>query len=132
MADYKDLINGILGDVTDKLKDVTRGTEAEAIIDDGKEFVRDAGNYAKMKFNIASAQEELRRTYLEIGRLYYEENRDNPSDLFAPLFDRIELLTTDIESKKIVADDLRSNLKFKKTANFEEPLEVIETEKKDE
>ena len=132
MADYKDLINGILGDVTDKLKDVTRGTEAETIIDDGKEFVRGAGNYAKMKFNIASAQEELRRTYLEIGRLYYEENRDNPNDLFAPLFDRIELLTTDIESKKIVADDLRSNLKFKKTANFEEPLEVIEIEKKDE
>ena len=131
MADYKDILSDLFGAVADKVKEATKGTEVEALYEDGKEFARGAGNLAKTKLALSSDQDELRRTYLEIGKLYYEEARDNPDEYFAPLFNKIEELNKSIAEKQAAVAELKKSLVPPKIDEAVDPLEVSDVEDND-
>ena len=44
--------------------------------------------------------EEENKVFIEIGRLCYDENRDNPDGRYAPLFDELKAMDERIEKMR--------------------------------
>ncbi len=43
---------------------------------------------------------EQNKVFIEIGRLCYDENRDNPGESYAPLFDELKAMDDRIETMR--------------------------------
>lgn len=120
MADYKDIITGTLKTLAEKVKSAA-GTVAEndtvrGYYEKSSSYARSAGRLAKLSLELNGEAEEQRRVFAEIGKLLYEEQRENPQGFFAPLFARVEELEASIAAKREEIDGLK---------------EVFRTEKKD-
>lgn len=66
---------------------------------------------ARLRLDIASEKETIRRLYSEIGRLYYEAHRDDPEGFFVHLFQTIDASMDSIEEKKAEIAVLRAETK---------------------
>ncbi len=101
MADYKDIIAGTLSKVLSKTKEVadsvadtvSRNVDVKDVYEQGASRAKAYGRIAKLSLETSGDQEELKRIYAEIGRLCYEQNKGEPSDLFAPLFAQADVVT---------------------------------------
>ena len=82
MADYKELLGNLLG----RAKDVMDSTGVTQVYQKGAERTRIYGRMARLTRESNSQAEELRKVFLEIGKLYFEQERAEPKGVFAPLF----------------------------------------------
>ena len=55
------------------------------------------GSNARLAFEANGINDALKKAYMEIGKLYFEENADNPEGYFVPLFDRVKALNTELD-----------------------------------
>lgn len=108
MANYKDIITGTLNNLVSKAKEVADNGTVRNIYEQGSTRAKAYARIAKLGLEINGDTEELRRVYTEIGKLYYEENRDNPQGFFAPLFQQAEELTERIKAKSDEMDALKA------------------------
>ena len=133
MADYKDIINGTLNSIAEKVKKadipgkireadipgkVKSAVEKSAVYDvyeKGADRVKSYGHAVKLTMDMTGDSEELTRVYTEIGKLYFEEARNNPQGVFVPLFARAEELRQSILDK----DDEVKNMKAAFDAEYE-------------
>lgn len=117
MADLKDIIQGTLNTVADKLKEadipgklkeadivnkVKEGVKGSAVYDvyeKGAERAKDYGHALKLTLEMNGESEELKKVYAEIGKLYYQANNDNPHGVYAPLFAQADELIAGILDK---------------------------------
>ena len=125
MADYKDIITGTIGNIVGKVKDVANSDTVRNFYEQGATRAKSYGRIAKLTLEINGQNEELKRVYTEIGKLCYEQAKDAPEGLFAPLFAQVEELSADIAAKE-------EEIAALKPASEEEDLEVeIEVEVED-
>ena len=82
MADYKELF----GSLVNKAKDVMESTGVTEVYQKGASRTKAYSRIARLTLDTNSQAEELRKVYTEIGRLYFEQARENPEGVFAPLF----------------------------------------------
>lgn len=108
MANYKDIITGTLNNLVSKAKEVADNGTVRNIYEQGSTRAKAYARIAKLGLEVNGDTEELRRVYTEIGKLYYEENRDNPQGFFAPLFQQAEELTERIRAKSDEMDALKA------------------------
>lgn len=108
MANYKDIITGTLNNLVSKAKEVADNGTVRNIYEQGSTRAKAYARIAKLGLEINGDTEELRRVYTEIGKLYYEENRDNPQGFFAPLFQQAEELTERIKARSDEMDALKA------------------------
>ena len=78
MADYKSILKGTLNSVTKKAKDYVESGSLKEAYDKGSTTARCYANIAKLSLQINGELEEENKVFIEIGRLCYDENRDNP------------------------------------------------------
>lgn len=85
MADYNDLkqalkntFNGVSG--------LARGIAAEA-----GDKARALSRIAKLSLDLNAERDNAKAAYAEIGKLYYETNKDEPGEFFIQLFDEVKL-----------------------------------------
>lgn len=107
MANYKDIITGTLNNLVSKAKEAADNGTVRNIYEHGSARAKAYARIAKLGLEVNGDTEELRRVYTEIGKLYYEENRDNPQGFFAPLFQQAEELTERIKAKSDEMDALK-------------------------
>lgn len=100
MADYKDIIAGTLNNLVGKVKEVAENGTVRNICEQGANRARSYGRIAKLTLEMNGESEELRRVYTEIGKLYYEQARENPEGFFAPLFAQAEDISRSILAKE--------------------------------
>lgn len=101
MADYKDIIVGTLSNVFSKAKDVagsvadsvSKNVDVKDVYEQGAAKAKAYGRIAKLSLEMSGDQEELKRIFTEIGRLCYEQTRDNPGDVYSPLFSQAEVVS---------------------------------------
>ena len=96
--------------IKEKLKD-TYGVVAGATRDlAGKaaEKTKSTARIAKLKLEIGSEKDSIKKAYLEIGKLYYEMHRDDPDGFFAQLCDEITVANANIESKEQEIAELKN------------------------
>ena len=127
MADYKDIITGTLSnivgkvkevaenpnvkeavgkvkaaaeDTMDKVKEAAEGSGVKDACEQGASRVKSYGRIARLSLEMNGDYEELKRIYTEIGKLFYEQHREQPEGCFAPLFAQIETISARIERRE--------------------------------
>ena len=86
MADYKDIINGTIGNIVGKVKEVANSDKVRDIYEQGTARAKNYGRIAKLTLELNGDHEELKRVYTEIGKLYFDQSKYAPEGFFAPLF----------------------------------------------
>ena len=100
MADYKSILKGTLNSVTKKAKDYVESGSLKEAYDKGSTTARCYANIANLSLQINGELEEENKVFIEIGRLCYDENRDNPDGRYAPLFDELKAMDERIEKMR--------------------------------
>ena len=144
MADIKEILNGTLGTLADKAKDLAGSDSVKNAVGKIKETAENSGvagiyaqgaerakayaRIAKLTLELNGENTELGRVYAEIGRLYFEQNRLSPEGYFAPLFSQAELLTEAIHAKQ---DEIAALKNTVETARTEPDISVEITDFED-
>ena len=152
MADFKDIISGTIGSLTDKarelansegvkntvdkIKDTAGNSSVVNVYTQGTERAKAYGRIAKLTLELNGQNTELGRVYTEIGKLYFEQFRDKPEGYFAPLFSQADLLTEAIHAKEDEISALKAELEAAKAspdldvdiADFEQIVNATEAD----
>ena len=107
MADYKEL----LGALVNKARDVMDSSGVTEVYQKGASRTRAYSRIARLTLELNGQADELRKVYTEIGKLCFEQERENPSGLFVPLFSQAEKLLEDLKSKEAELASLKEGLK---------------------
>ncbi len=106
----KDTLLSILGQATDGAKDlagkaavVTRDVAGKAA-----DKAKAGGRIAKLSMDIAKEKEGMKKTYLEIGKLYYDTHKDDPEGFFIQLCEEIALAEKTVAEKEAELAELKS------------------------
>jgi len=122
MADYRSMITGALNSLTSKVKEVAENTNVRDIYDRGANRAKAYARIAKLSLELNGENEELKKVYAEIGKLYFEQAKDAPEGFFAPLFAQAEEIYSIISSKEDEINALRAEMAA------EESVEDIDVE----
>ena len=107
MADYKELF----GSLVNKAKDVMESTGVTEVYQKGASRTKAYSRIARLTLDTNSQADELRKVYTEIGRLYFEQARENPEGVFAPLFAQAGKLMEELKAKEAELEELKSSLR---------------------
>ena len=102
MADINEIkgkVMDTLGVVADKTKDI-----AEKAADKAKQAAR----IAKLSVEIGNEKENMKKAYIEIGKLYYETHKDDTEGFFVQLCDEITLSQNNIAAKEAEIAELKA------------------------
>lgn len=110
MADYKDIISGTINSIVGKVKEVAESGAVRDIYENGASRAKSYGRIAKLALELNGENEELKRVYTEIGRLYYEQAKDAPEGFFAPLFAQAEEICGRIAAKEDEINALKADI----------------------
>ncbi len=117
MADYKDIIHGTISNIVGKVKDVAESGTVRNIYDKGVDKAKSCGRIAKLTLEMNGEAEELKRVYTEIGRLYYEDHKDDaPEPYYASLFAQAD----EIKEKLRDMDDEIKSMKSEFQAEYDD------------
>lgn len=72
---------------------------------------RRTGRAAKLRIDIASEKDNIKRLYTEIGRLYYEAHRDDPEGFFVQPFQQLDASMEALEAMEAELASLKSERK---------------------
>ena len=82
-----------------KVSELTQSglAKGKELTDAGKAKAKELKEIGKLKMENAGEQEAIKKSYLEIGRLYYAEHGENPDEAYAGLCDKITAAKAKIE-----------------------------------
>ena len=111
MSDYKSVIKGTLSSITEKARDLAESGTVREVYDKGASRAKTLSRIAKLTLEYNGAGEDLKKAYMEIGKLYYEENCNAPQGFFTPLFEKVKEISgrMDVIDKELSA--LKEELK---------------------
>lgn len=107
----KDKLLSSLGQATEGAKDFA-GKAADVTKDlAGKaaDKARTGGRIAKLSMEVAQEKDNLKKTYLEIGKLYYDTHKDSPDGFFIQLCEEVAAAESVIAVKEAEIAQLKSS-----------------------
>ena len=107
MADYKELF----GSLVSKARDVMENSGVTEVYQKGASRTKAYGRIARLTLDTNSQADELRKVYTEIGRLYFEQERQNPEGVFAPPFAQAAKLMDELKAKEAELEELKNSLR---------------------
>ena len=118
----------------DNFKESLKSTFNE-VAGKAKIFVSGAGDkakalsrIAKLTLDINGEKESKKKVFTEIGKLYYETNRDDPGDFFVQLFDEISMADEHISAMETELAELKSSVGEPIADSSDSFEEVVEAE----
>lgn len=123
--ELREKILAVLNQATESAKDVAEqatGTMRD-FADKAMGSARAGGRIAKLAMEVASEKESLKKTYQEIGRLYYETAKDAPDGFFIQLFEEVRLGEQSIAEKETELNELKSS--FQKPFGVDVEFEFV-------
>ena len=113
MKDYRDMLSSLKDKVvdaagkavSDEMRDKVAGA-AQAV----GERAKYASRMTRLTVDCNAELERVKRTYTEIGRLYYEQAKDAPEGFFAPLFAQAEEICGRIAAKEDEINALKADI----------------------
>ena len=109
MTNYKDILGGTLRSLSDKVKEVGEAGGVKEIYARGAERAKSYARAAKLSLEINGETEELRKIYTEIGKLYFDQNREAPGALFTGLFAQAEEIRGRLAEKEAEIRGMRES-----------------------
>lgn len=123
--ELREKILAVLNQATENAKDMAEqatGTMRD-FADKAMGGARAGGRIAKLAMEVASEKESLKKTYQEIGRLYYETAKDAPDGFFIQLFEEVRLGEQSIAEKEAELNELKSS--FQKPFGVDVEFEFV-------
>lgn len=123
--ELREKILAVLNQATENAKDMAEqatGTMRD-FADKAMGGARAGGRIAKLAMEVASQKESLKKTYQEIGRLYYETAKDAPDGFFIQLFEEVRLGEQSIAEKEAELNELKSS--FQKPFGVDVEFEFV-------
>ena len=114
MAEYKDMIDRILG----QAKDLAESAGVREVYEKGAKRAKSFGNATKLTLALNQDHKELERVFAEIGKLYYEQG--SPEGFFVPLFEQVSLLQSSIQAKEAEIEAYKASFEQKTETPVEE------------
>ena len=137
MADFnniKDKLMAKLGQAAEATKDIANKVAdgAKDVADKAADTAKAGSRIAKLNIEIATERDNMKKTYLEIGKLYYDTHKDEPEGFFIQLCDEVTLAEKNIAEKEAEIAQLKEAMKADKDddsieVEFEEIVEQEET-----
>jgi len=125
MADFTTLKNKILAGLGNAAEQTKAAAEKAAGMT--KDFAEKAADkaktgarIAKLNVEIAGEKENMKKTYLEIGKLYYDTHKDSPEGFFIQLCEEIALAEKNIADKLAEIEELKTEDDGSIEVEFEE------------
>lgn len=113
---FKDKLLAKIGQAAEATKDI-----ANKVADGAKDAAETAADkakagsrIAKLNIEIATERDNMKKTYVEIGKLYYDTHKDDPDGFFIQLCDEITLAEKNIAEKEAEIAELKEALKADK------------------
>lgn len=101
MKDFSEIKNAVLssiGKAADAGKDIANKAADKA---------KSGARIAKLSMEIAGEKENMKKAYIEIGKLYYDTHKDDPEGFFIQLCDEVGLAQKSIADKEAEIETLR-------------------------
>lgn len=116
MSDFnelKDKLLAKLGQAAEGAKDIAEKVAdgAKDVADKAADKAKVGSRIAKLNIEIATERDNMKKTYLEIGKLYYDTHRDDPDGFFIQLCDEISLAESNISEKEAEIAQLKESMK---------------------
>lgn len=92
-------IEGVLDEVKEKVSDLTQSGIAKS---------SQLAEMAKLQVNIATEQDNIKKIYMELGKYYYENYKDNPAPPLADACKKISLSQNIIGAHNLRIKELRN------------------------
>lgn len=102
MTDFNDLKNKVLVSIG-KAADAGRDIAGKAA-DKAKAGTR----IARLTVDIAGEKENMKKAYIEIGKLYYDTHKDDPEGFFIQLCEEVTLAQKNIADKEAEIEELKA------------------------
>ena len=107
-------------DIAGRAADATRGIAGVAA-----EKAKAGGRIAKLTMDIAREKEDMKKTFLEIGKLYYDTHKDAPEGFFSQLCEEIALAEKSVAAKQAELDELKASFTTPENPDVEVEFEEI-------
>ncbi len=101
MKDFSDIKNAVLSSIG-KAADAGKGIANKAA-----DKAKSGARIAKLTVEIAGEKENMKKAYMEIGKLYYDTHKDDPEGFFIQLCDEVSLAQRSIAEKEAEIDSLK-------------------------
>ena len=121
MANYQSMIKGTLKALGNKAKQVAESNAVKDVYDRSTTTAKCYANIAKLTVLINGELEDQQKVFNEIGRLYYELNRENPAEDFQELFDKVSEMDEKIESMRQELSDAKAAVEASRSNSNSEP-----------
>ena len=108
MANYASMIKGTIKAIGNKAKEIAETGAVKDVYDRSTTTARCYANIAKLTVLINGELEDQQKVFNEIGRLYYEMNRAEPSEHFAELFAKVAEMDEKIETMRQELSDAKA------------------------
>ncbi|MCM1149167.1 MAG: hypothetical protein NC319_03630 [Butyricicoccus sp.] len=101
MKDFSEIKNVVLSSIG-KAADAGKGIANKAA-----DMAKSGARIARLTVEIASEKENMKKAYMEIGKLYYDTHKDDPEGFFIQLCDEVALAQKNIADKEAEIDELK-------------------------
>ncbi len=115
MADYKVILEALVN----RAKGAVESSGVREVYQQGADRARAYSRIARLTLSMNSQADELKKVYTEIGKLYFEQIREAPQGVFAPLAAQAETLMNDIKAKEQEVKALKEQLSAEKDIEVE-------------
>lgn len=111
--EVKDAVLSTLGQAVDGAKGFAGRAAAGAknVAGTVADKAKSGGSIVKLSMDAATARENLKKIYIEIGKLYYETHKDAPEEAFVQLFEEARQTEELIAAKEADLSGHKGNLK---------------------
>ena len=154
MSSYKDLLTDALSSLGSKVKEVAESDAVRnlgakvrdfaesdgvrSVYEQGSARMKNVAKVARLTVETNRDSDELKKVYTEIGKLYFEQNRQAPAPGYAGLFAQAEELIAALRGKeeelsamKAEHDAARGDIEVE-IGSFEDVVDATENEGKGE
>lgn len=114
MSNYQSMVKGTLKAIGKKAKEIADSNAVKDAYDRGTTTAKCYANIAKLSVRINGELEDQQKVFNEIGRLFYELNRDNPPEHFEELFTAVSEMDEKIEAMRQELSDAKAAVEASK------------------
>ena len=81
---------------------------------------KDAARLAKLTIALTAEKDALKKAYIELGKVYYEEHHNDAEGLYAQLVEEVDAVNARIEEMQSEIDSLKGSFHASDDAGFED------------
>lgn len=130
MANYRSMIRGTASAISsvakEKIKAVSQSNKVRDVYDRGSTTAKCYANIAKLNVRINGELEEQKKVFVEIGRLYFDQHRNDPDDYFVPLFEELKAMDEKIEALRTELYEAKASIAAARERDVE--VEVVDVD----